>query len=45
MFLNIVSKQLKIGVRDKAAIFWTLMFPVILGTLFYMAFGKIFESV
>ena len=44
MFLNIVSKQLKIGVRDKAAIFWTLMFPVILGTLFYMAFGKIFES-
>lgn len=44
MFLNIVSKQLKIGVRDKAAIFWTLMFPVILGTLFYMAFGKIFDS-
>lgn len=44
MFLNVFSKQLKIGFRNKQNIFWTLMFPVILGTLFYVAFGSLFKS-
>lgn len=44
MFLNVLSKQLKIGFRNKMNVFWTLMFPVILGTLFYIGFGSIFDS-
>ena len=44
MFLNILCKKLKICVNNKQNIFWTLMFPIILGTLFTIAFGGIFES-
>ena len=44
MFSNVFSKQLKIGLRNRPNIFWTLMFPVLLGTLFYVAFGSIFET-
>ena len=44
MFSNVFSKQLKIGLRNKSNIFWTLMFPIILGTLFFTTFGSIFES-
>ncbi len=44
MFSNVFSKQLKIGIRNKANVFWTLMFPIVLGTLFYVAFGSIFKN-
>ena len=44
MFFNILGKQLKMGLRNKGNIFWTLMYPIILGTLFYIAFGSIFEN-
>ena len=44
MFLNILCKKLKICVNNKQNIFWTLMFPIILGTLFTIAFGGIFET-
>lgn len=44
MFMNLLGKQLKLGFRDKSNIFWTLMFPVLLGTLFYIAFGSIYDT-
>ena len=44
MFLNILCKKLKICLNNKQNIFWTLMFPIILGTLFTIAFGGIFET-
>ena len=44
MFLNILCKKLKICINNKQNVFWTLMFPIILGTLFTVAFGGIFES-
>ncbi|MBR6476454.1 MAG: ABC transporter permease [Lachnospiraceae bacterium] len=44
MFLNILCKKLKICINNKQNIFWTLMFPIILGTLFTIAFGGIFET-
>ncbi|MCR5149077.1 MAG: ABC transporter permease [Eubacterium sp.] len=44
MFSNVFSKQLKIGIRNKSNVFWTLMFPIVLGTLFYIAFGSLFKS-
>ena len=44
MFLNILGKQLKMGLRNKWNIFWTLMYPILLGTLFYIAFGSIFDN-
>ena len=33
--------QIKIMFRDPAAIFWSFLFPVILGALFYFMFGNI----
>lgn len=30
--------------RSRSQIFWTLMFPIILGTLFFIAFGSIIET-
>ena len=44
MFFNILGKKLKLGLRNKGTIFWTLMYPIILGTLFYVAFGSIFDN-
>ena len=44
MFFNLFKGQLKIGLKNKSNIFWTLMFPILLSTLFYIAFGKIYEQ-
>lgn len=41
MFLNIFIYRLKCTVRDKALVFWTLFFPLILATFFNMAFSNI----
>ncbi|MFA5603372.1 MAG: ABC transporter permease [Bacilli bacterium] len=41
MFWHIFINRLKILVRNKAAIFWTLVFPIILATLFNLAFSNI----
>ncbi len=41
MFLNIFINRLKCTVRDKALVFWTLFFPLILATFFNMAFSNI----
>ncbi|MBR4344397.1 MAG: ABC transporter permease [Lachnospiraceae bacterium] len=44
MFFNLFKVQLKIGFRSFSNIFWTLMFPIILSTLFYVAFGNIYNE-
>jgi len=44
MFIHVFIKQLKIGLGNRSNIFWTLMFPVILSTLFYVAFGSVFSE-
>lgn len=41
MFLHNYLYRLKCIVRDKQAIFWTLLFPIILATLFNMAFSNL----
>ena len=44
MFFNVFKGQLKLGFRNKSNIFWTLMFPIILGILFKVAFGDIYSA-
>lgn len=43
MFWHIFSNRLKCTLRDKGMIFWTMAFPLILATLFNLAFSKINE--
>ncbi|MDD2519049.1 MAG: ABC transporter permease [Bacilli bacterium] len=50
MFWHIFINRLKILLRSKSAIFWTLVFPIILATLFNLAFsnltsGEYFETI
>ena len=33
--------KIKIVVRTPSALFWTLLFPIFLGTMFYFMFGNI----
>lgn len=44
MFSRVILTQLKICLRSKKYIFWTLAFPLALGTLFVFAFSSIYES-
>lgn len=37
---HIIYYQFLSSLRDKISIFWTLAFPIILGTLFYVSFGS-----
>lgn len=41
MFWHIYKNRLKVLLRSKATIFWTLLFPIVLATLFSMAFSNI----
>ena len=41
MFLHNLKYSLKTLFRSKALIFWTFAFPILLGTLFNMAFSNI----
>jgi len=41
MFYHIFRYRLKILLFDKSTMFWTLLFPVLLATLFYMSFGRL----
>lgn len=41
MFTHIFKNSLKVLFKNKLLIFWTFMFPIILGTLFNMAFSNI----
>ncbi|MDD4698869.1 MAG: ABC transporter permease [Oscillospiraceae bacterium] len=44
MFFHTLKYSLKSTVRTKEITFWTLLFPFVLGTLFFLAFGNAFES-
>ncbi|MCR4717228.1 MAG: ABC transporter permease [Lachnospiraceae bacterium] len=44
MFLNVFINRLKINLRNKEAIGWSLIFSLALGTLFYCAFNSIYEN-
>lgn len=44
MFTHNLKYSLKILFRNKALIFWTFAFPIILGTFFYLAFSNIEKS-
>lgn len=41
MFLHLFINRLKILVRDKEVLFWTFIFSIILGSLFYLAFSNL----
>lgn len=41
MFINFFKYQLKILLRDREVIFWTLVFPLILATFFNLAFARL----
>ncbi len=44
MFFNVFYNRLKCTVRDKSLVFWTLIFPLILGTFFNMAFSNLSKT-
>lgn len=44
MFIHNLKYSLKIIFKNKGLIFWTFIFPIILGTFFYMAFSNIENS-
>jgi ABC-2 type transport system permease protein len=41
MFMHVFSYRLKCLLRDRETVFWTLLFPLLLATLFYFAFGHL----
>lgn len=41
MFWHNYSYRLKCIVRDKVVVFWTLIYPILLSTLFYLAFSNL----
>ncbi len=41
MFMHLFGYRLKCLVRDKETVFWTLIFSILLATLFYFAFGHL----
>lgn len=44
MFIRDFLYTIKIMVRGRVSIFWTLVFPLLLATFMYMAFGNIYEQ-
>lgn len=44
MFWHNLIYELKVSLRAKDLIFWLMIFPIILGTLFKIAFGGIYEK-
>ncbi len=42
--MHIYKTRLKVLLRSRALIFWTLIFPIVLGTLFNLAFSNIMSS-
>ncbi len=41
MFWHVFKYRLKCLVRDKGTVFWTMIFPLILATLFHFSFGHL----
>ena len=44
MFGHVLKNTFKILLRQKALVFWSLFFPIILGVLFKLAFGNLNEQ-
>lgn len=44
MFWHLYKYRLKVLFKDKVTLFWTGIFPIILGTFFYLAFSDISEK-
>ncbi len=44
MFLHSLKYEVKVGLRNKELIMWLMIFPVVLGTFFKIAFGNIYNS-
>ncbi|MBR6968395.1 MAG: ABC transporter permease [Ruminococcus sp.] len=44
MFLHILKYELKNGLRNKDLIIWLILFPIVLGTFFKIAFGSVYEK-
>ena len=44
MFIRDFLYTIKILMRAKVSIFWTMVFPILLATFMYMAFGNIYEQ-
>lgn len=44
MFFHNFKYTFKVLIRDRALIFWTIFWPLILGTMFYLAFSNIGEA-
>ena len=44
MFLHNLKYELKMVLRQKEFIMWLMLFPIVLGTLFKVAFGSIYNS-
>jgi ABC-2 type transport system permease protein len=45
MFMHIYINRLKCLIRDKQLVFWTLLYPLVLATLFSLAFSNISAAV
>lgn len=41
MFMHVFSYRLKSLVRNKEQVFWTLLYPLLMATLFFFAFGHL----
>ena len=44
MFLHCLKYDFKRTIRDKGLIFWMMAFPIILSTLFNLAFSNIYDN-
>jgi len=44
MFLHAFTYNLKTILRSKESVFWSLLFPILLSTMFYFAFGNLTDS-
>ncbi len=44
MFGHIFINRLKVLLKNKSAIFWTLIFPILLATFFNLAFANLYED-
>ncbi|MBP5431358.1 ABC transporter permease [Ruminococcus sp.] len=44
MFLHILKYELKSGLRTKDLMIWLILFPIVLGICFKVAFGSIYEK-
>lgn len=44
MFFFLFSSRVKTLLRDKDSVFWTLLFPILLATFFYIAFSSVMNK-